>query len=84
MECKHAYFKDNVVYVLCDCDGAPKSNNLDEVTKYMCSYQRFCPNKRACALLPEWRQCHKLTVHTEQPQNVVPAVTQKATKKKKQ
>lgn len=60
MDCKHAYFKDDIQYVLCDCGGKPQSKKLNEVTKHMCQYQRYCPNIRACALLPEWVNCDKL------------------------
>lgn len=83
MDCNHAYFKSGVIYVLCDCDGMPQSNRLDEITKHMCGYQRFCPNIRACALLPEWRSCSKLRRVAKQNADVIPAVTQKASRKKK-
>lgn len=83
MDCKHAYFKDNIPYVLCDCDGTPRTARLDEVTKYMCGYQRFCPNIRACTLLPEWIACSKHIRHDSHVENVVPAVTHKPSRKKK-
>ena len=83
MECSHAYFKNGIVYVFCDCNGNPKTNNLDELTKNMCGYQRFCPNVRTCTLLPEWRQCSKLKTAVEQHVDIIPAVTQKTSRKKK-
>lgn len=83
MECSHAYFKDGVIYVLCDCNGKPQTNRLDEITKHMCGYQRFCPHIRTCTLLPEWRQCSKLRTVPVTHDDVVPAVTQKTSRKKK-
>ena len=83
MECKHAYFKDNEPYVLCDCDEKPRTNKLEDLTKAMCGHQRFCPNIRACALLPTWKTCSKLLRAIEPVENVTPAITQKATRKKK-
>lgn len=87
MDCKHAYFLDGVQYVLCDCEGQPKKKKLDEITKHMCGYQRFCPNIRACALLPEWVNCSKLRKGEPPAEPATPAVTKKTTseraKKKK-
>ena len=83
MECKHAYFKDDIPYVLCDCVGTPRTKKLDEVTKCMCGYQRFCPNIRACTLLPEWRECSKLRTAQVPAENVIPAVTHISSRKKK-
>lgn len=83
MDCRYAYFKDGVPYVLCRKDKEPRTNRLDEITKCMCGYQRFCPNIRACALLPTWVECQKLKVPDESESKVIPAVTQKTTKRKK-
>ena len=83
MDCKHAYFKDGVQYVLCDCGGKPQNSKLAELTKHMCAYQRFCPNIRACALLPEWVNCHKLKIEENPEEKIVPAVTKSTAKKKK-
>ena len=84
MDCKHAYFKDGIQYVLCDCGGTPKTKKLADITQHMCAYQRFCPNIRACALLPEWVNCHKLkTEEATEEKVVVPAVTKTTAKKKK-
>lgn len=83
MDCKHAYFLDGVQYVLCDCEGQPKKKKLDEITKHMCGYQRFCPNIRACALLPEWVNCSKLRKVETPAGNIVPAVSKAKPKRKK-
>lgn len=82
MDCKHAYFKDGIDYVLCDIGGMPKTRKLAEITSHMCPYQRFCPNIRACALLPEWVNCGKLK-EAEPPAEVVPAVTKSKSARKK-
>ena len=82
MDCKHAYFKDDIQYVLCDCGGKPQSKKLNEVTKYMCQHQRYCPNIRACALLPEWVNCDKLK-REEMPVEVVQPTPKKKSGTKK-
>jgi len=65
MECKHAYIKENINYVLCDCDGKPEKYDLKNITPIMCNYQRFCPKVNQCALLPTWRECKKLHQNQE-------------------
>lgn len=60
MECHHAYIRDRVDYVLCDCDGKVKSTDMKEVAPKLCLHQRFCQKVGKCALLPTWRQCKKL------------------------
>lgn len=82
MDCKHAYFKDDIQYVLCDCGGKPQSKKLNEVTKYMCQHQRYCPNIRACALLPEWVNCDKLK-REEMPVEVAQPTSKKKSGTKK-
>lgn len=84
MDCKHAYFKNGIKYVLCDCGGDPKNNKLDEITKHMCGYQRFCPNARACALMPEWVNCSKLRMAEAKTESVAPSVTRAKQKRKSQ
>lgn len=83
MDCKHAYFKDDIQYVLCDCGGKPQSKKLNEVTKYMCQHQRYCPNIRACTLLPEWRNCCKLKMFDANAEEVKPTAAKKSGTKKK-
>lgn len=57
MECKHAYLKSGVNYVLCKCQGEPKSLKMQDVTPCMCGHQRFCPQIQHCTLLPTWQNC---------------------------
>lgn len=83
MECKHAYFKDNEPYVLCDCGEKPRTNKLEDLTKAMCGHQRFCHNIRVCTLLPTWRECSKLKLAETPTEKVAPALTQKTNRKKK-
>lgn len=84
MDCKHAYFKDGIEYVLCDFCTTPRTKKLPEVTQSMCTYQRFCPNKRTCALLPEWVNCSRIKSEQHPAETAVPAVTKsKASRKKK-
>mgnify|MGYP003302997214 CR=1 FL=1 len=60
MECKHAYRRDDVDYIICDYSGKVTSNKLSEVAPKLCLHQRFCPNVRNCTLLPSWVECTKL------------------------
>lgn len=57
MECKYAYTKVGVKYVLCKCHGKVKSNDMKEIAHCMCGHQRFCREIKKCALLPSWIHC---------------------------
>lgn len=84
MDCIHAYFKDDVPYVLCRCEKEPRTNRLSDITPCMCGHQRFCPNVRACTLLPSWVTCSRLgNAEEDYDVKVIPAVTKKTTKKAK-
>lgn len=60
MECKNAYRKDGINYILCRCAGDPNPRDMHAVCHAMCGFQRFCPNIRACTLLPTWAGCTRL------------------------
>lgn len=60
MECIHAYRRNNVEYIICDCGGKVQTSKLSEIAPKLCLYQRFCPNVRNCTLLPTWHECSKL------------------------
>ena len=57
MECKYAYLKNGVNYVLCKCQGEPQSDKMPDVAHCMCGHQRFCHQIQKCTLLPTWRNC---------------------------
>lgn len=57
MECRYAYVKQGVNYVLCKCQGEPNSAKMQDITRCMCGHQRFCPQIQHCTLLPSWQHC---------------------------
>ena len=70
MECEHAYTKPGVRFILCRKCAAESTdshanaaalarNDRREEAHALCGHQRFCPNKRACTLLPSWKDCVK-------------------------
>lgn len=60
MECKNAYTKDGINYILCRRCAEPAAGDIREICHAMCGFQRFCPNMRACTLLPGWPGCTRL------------------------
>ena len=67
MECKNAYRKDGISYILCRCAGEPDAKDQRAVCHALCGFQRFCPNARTCTLLPTWPGCMRLKA-PERPQ----------------
>lgn len=60
MECEHAYTKPGVRFILCrKCAAELKPGGRQAEAHALCGHQRFCPNKRACTLLPSWKDCVK-------------------------
>lgn len=57
MECKYAYKKTGVQYILCKCLGEPQSVKMADTAHYMCGHQRFCQKIQDCSLLPSWTEC---------------------------
>ena len=57
MECKYAYVKNGINYVLCKCQGEPSSDKMQDVAHCMCGHQRFCTQIKHCTLLPTWQYC---------------------------
>lgn len=82
LECKHAYFMDGIEYVLCNKEKKPEKTTLKECAKAMCLYQRYCPQVRACALKPEWRECNKITEKVAVEEAPIEEKPRKATKAK--
>ena len=64
MECKNAYRKDGINYILCRCAGEPDPRDTHAICHAMCGFQRFCPNIRDCTLLPGWTGCTRLKAQT--------------------
>lgn len=82
LECKHAYFKEGLNYVLCNKEKEPQKTDLKECAKAMCQHQRYCPQVRACALKPEWRECGKLAEKVPVEEAPVEEKPKKASKAK--
>ena len=59
MQCENAYIKEGVRYILCRKEKEPDIRDQRALTHAMCGHQRFCPNIRACTLLPSWERCLK-------------------------
>lgn len=59
MQCENAYIKEGVRYILCKKEKEPDIRDQRALTHAMCGHQRFCPNIRACTLLPSWERCLK-------------------------
>lgn len=59
MQCENAYIKEGVRYILCRKEKEPDLRDQRALTHAMCGHQRFCPNNRACTLLPSWEHCLK-------------------------
>lgn len=59
MECENAYYKDGIPYVLCRKEAEPDVLDKAGTCHAMCGFQRFCPNRRCCTLLPAWEGCRK-------------------------
>lgn len=57
MECRYAYRKNGVPYILCKCLGEPKSDKMQDTAHCMCGHQRFCAKVQDCSLLPSWVEC---------------------------
>lgn len=71
MECKHAYMKQNIDYVLCDKEKNPNPNNRTELFHACCPHQTHCPAKNCHKLSASWLRCIKLA---ETHQNAFEAV----------
>lgn len=84
MECEHAYTKPGVRFILCrKCAEEAKPGDKRAEAHALCGHQRFCPNKRACTLLPSWKDCVKRReTREEAAETKIPA--KKSTRKGKE
>ena len=60
MDCKHAYFKDKIEYVLCDKENTPSGYDRRELFHSVCIHQAHCPQHNCHKLTPDWASCIKL------------------------
>ena len=88
MQCENAYIKEGVRYILCKKEKEPDLRDQRALTHAMCGHQRFCPNIRACTLLPSWehglkRAENQAQVHGEAAENAAGGEKPARTAKKK-
>lgn len=60
MECKYAYLKSNIPYVLCKKELEPSGMDRKELFHAVCSHQAHCPKINCHKLTAEWVNCVKL------------------------
>lgn len=62
MDCKYAYMKDNIEYVLCKKEPTPNRLDRTAVFHSMCAHQVDCPKRKCHKLSASWERCAKLAV----------------------
>ena len=60
MECKYAYTKQHIDYVLCSKEPEPSRHDREKLFHAMCGHQVNCPKQSCHKLSATWRQCVKL------------------------
>ena len=60
MECKYAYMKKNIPYVLCSKEPEPKGIDRKELFHAVCGHQAHCPKENCHKLTGSWLRCVKL------------------------
>lgn len=60
MDCKHAYLKEKIPYLLCDKEAEPSGYDPKELFHAVCIHQSHCPKENCHKLTPSWPSCIKL------------------------
>lgn len=60
MECKYAYMKQHIDYVLCKKEPEPDRHDRRKLFHAMCGHQVNCPKENCHKLTSSWRNCAKL------------------------
>lgn len=81
-ECKHAYSRDDVPYILCDREKAPAKGNQKDISHACCPFQRFCGTRNCKVLTAQWTGCLK-NKHDGDTQKVMEAKASAAEAKPK-
>lgn len=76
MECKFAYLREDVPYVLCKKEPEPSRNDRTALFHAVCGHQAECPKVNCHRLTASWVNCTKLR---DKPQNAVGATSAAAT-----
>ena len=66
MECKYAYMKQNIDYVLCRKEPEPNRHDREKLFHSMCGHQVNCPKENCHKLTANWRNCVKLVEPAEE------------------
>lgn len=70
MECRHAYLKANIDYVLCDKEPVPNGIDRTALFHAVCAHQAECPKQHCHRLTASWVRCVKLA---DKPQDATRA-----------
>lgn len=60
MECKYAYLKHDIEYVLCKKEPTPDRADRNALFHAVCGHQVHCPKQNCHKLTASWRNCVKL------------------------
>ena len=60
MECKYAYTKPNIDYVLCKQEPEPTRYDREKLFHAVCPHQVHCPKENCHKLSAGWIRCTKL------------------------
>lgn len=60
MECRNAYMKPNIDYVLCRKEPEPTRYDRDKLFHAVCAHQVHCPKENCHKLSAGWQNCAKL------------------------
>lgn len=60
MECRYAYRKEHIEYVLCGKEPEPNRFDREKLFHAVCAHQVDCPKRNCLQLSPGWERCAKL------------------------
>lgn len=67
MECKFAYMKQHIDYVLCKKEPEPGRHDREKLFHAICGHQVDCPKENCHKLTANWRNCTKLVEREPEP-----------------
>lgn len=60
MDCRFAYMKQDIEYVLCKKEPTPSRQDRTALFHAMCGHQAHCPKQNCHKLTASWKRCVKL------------------------
>lgn len=66
MDCKHAYLKNGIQYILCHHEPQPQPNDHRSLFHATCPFQVFCKTSNCHKMTPEWKGCAKIVSESRQ------------------